>query len=244
LKKLENITLVCFGSRGQYNASIKAIDYSCRLLEFKNVILFSDVSLNIKNKNILNIVIQPFKNVSEWGKFVIFKLYKFIDTDFIFLIHEDGFIVNPEQWEDEFLLYDYIGAPWPKSNDGFSFLSPNGKNVRVGNSVSIRSRKILELPSKLNLDWKEAKFSLFHEDGFLCVQHHETLINKGIKFAPFEIACRFSREKTFSENKNLKPLAFHKWEGANSIYPCFNPIYQFKKKIKKGLSKFTNYKHN
>ena len=26
----------------------------------------------------------------------------------------DGHIVNPHLWTNEFLKYDYIGAPWPK----------------------------------------------------------------------------------------------------------------------------------
>jgi hypothetical protein len=42
------------------------------------------------------------------------------DTEFAILVHEDGFIVNPECWSDEFLKYDYIGAPWPIPNDDFS----------------------------------------------------------------------------------------------------------------------------
>jgi hypothetical protein len=41
-----------------------------------------------------------------------------VDTEFAILVHEDGFIVNPECWSDEF-FYDYIGAPWPIPNDDF-----------------------------------------------------------------------------------------------------------------------------
>ena len=233
--KLDNITLVCFGSRNQYDACIKAIEYSCREISFNSVYLFSDKDLKIADKRIENIVVTTFNSVSEWGKFIIFELYQYIKTPYIFLIHEDGFIVNPNQWRDDFLKYDYIGAPWPKSNDGYSYISPKGKQIRVGNSVSIRSKKILELPSKLKLDWDDAHLSMFHEDGFLCVQHHETLVNNGISFAPYELACHFAREEPLKENINISPLAFHKWKGPNSKFPCFNRFFQFKKKIKRIL---------
>ena len=33
-------------------------------------------------------------------------------------IWTDGFIVHPEMWRDEFLKYDYIGAPWPLPKEG------------------------------------------------------------------------------------------------------------------------------
>ena len=35
------------------------------------------------------------------------------DNDFVMVIQEDGHIVNPNLWDDEFLKYDYIGAPGP-----------------------------------------------------------------------------------------------------------------------------------
>ena len=73
---------------------------------------------------------------------------------------------------------------------------------------------------------------MFHEDGFLCVQHHETLVNNGISFAPYELACHFAR-RPLKENINISPLAFHKWKGNfNSKFPCFNKFFQFKKKVK------------
>ena len=234
---LPNVSLVCFGSNNQYQASLKALEYSSSEIEFGRIIFFLDKLIPTNNNRIMSVQIPTFKNVSEWGEFVVFELYKYITTDYICLIHDDGFIVNPQQWTNDFLKYDYVGAPWPKSKDGYSYISPKGKQIRVGNSVSIRSKKILEIPSKLKLDWKDAHLSLFHEDGFLCVQHHETLVHNGVSFAPFELACKFAREETLNENINLTPFAFHKWKGPNSNFPCFNKTFQFKKKLNKILKK-------
>ena len=70
------------------------------------------------------------------------------------LIHDDGFVVNPDSWQDDFLNYDYIGAPYPLPQDNFSYRDIDGNLIRVGNSVSLRSKKLLDLPIQLDLEWK------------------------------------------------------------------------------------------
>ena len=70
----------------------------------------------------------------------------------------------------------------------------------------MRSKRFLEIPSKINLKWKTAEISNYHEDGFLCVQSRHLLENNGIKFAPFELALKFGREYSFKENLNFNPI--------------------------------------
>ena len=223
---LKNITLVCFAIPGQYRASIKAIQYSIKQINFFQSILFTD-QLQKPIFGIEQVKVPTFTNVYDWGEFVVYQLYKYITTEFVILIHDDGFIVNANKWDDHFLNYDYIGAPWPP------IYKKNNELIRVGNSVSLRSKKILELPSLLNLDWQKAHEVNYHEDGFLCHMHYDLMKKNGIIYAPFEVACKFSREHTLPENINIDPFAFHKWRGKNSHYPCFNRFYQFKKKISK-----------
>lgn len=43
---------------------------------------------------------------------MIKELNKYIETDYVLIVQYDGFILNPKAWMDEFLEYDYIGAPW------------------------------------------------------------------------------------------------------------------------------------
>ena len=43
------------------------------------------------------------------------NLNNYIDSDFVLIIQDDGHIVNPHLWDNEFLNYDYIGAPWPNN---------------------------------------------------------------------------------------------------------------------------------
>jgi hypothetical protein len=159
-------------------------------------------------------------NIDEWNYAAIYELPKHIDTEFCILIHDDGFIVNPTSWREEFLEYDYIGAPWPLPNDDFSYRDIHGNIIRVGNSVSIRSKKLLDLPIKLDLEWKPFH-GYYNEDGFICVNYRHKYIENGCKFADIEIAKYFSHESMIPEIQGIKPFAFHKHKGTNNIYPNY-----------------------
>lgn len=219
--KLDNISLVAVTTNGDEKETIKALNYSSKDIIFKKKILFTD-KVNFKDDKIEFYKINKFLNVSEWGKFIVFELYKYIQTDYIILIHSDGFIVNAKSWDYEFLKYDYIGAPWRIPKDDFSYRDKNGILVRVGNSVSLRSKKLLEMPSKIGLKWENFDRGFEHEDGFICVQNRLDLIQNGIVFPPIDIACKFGREYHLPEHKNIKPFSFHKWYGPNKFYPCFD----------------------
>lgn len=147
-------------------------------------------------------------SIDDWNRKVIYELHNYVQTDFALLIHADGYVVNPDMWRDEFLTYDYVGAPWPLPRDNYSYRTPSGELIRVGNSVSLRSKRIMELPSRLNLPWK-SYYGNTNEDGFLCVHNREILKANGIKYAPLSVAKHFSKEHEIPENKGLETFAFH-----------------------------------
>jgi hypothetical protein len=219
---LPNITLVAVDTTTDVEATSMAIKYSCRDIVFGRVLLISNYNPNPKSKEYDFIKIKAFKNISEWCEFIVFELFKFINTDFIILIHADGFIVNSNKWTNNFLNYDYIGSPWPRSKHPIAFKDSNGNVCRVGNSVSLRSKKILEMPTKLNLGWENFVLNFPHEDGYLCAQHKVLLESHGIKFAPLEVAIHFGRELPIPENRGISPFLFHKWKGENKHFPNFS----------------------
>jgi hypothetical protein len=239
---LPNITLVAVDTTTDVEATSMAIKYSCRDIVFGRVLLISNYNPNPNSKEYDFIKIKAFKNISEWCEFIVFELFKFINTDFIILIHADGFIVNSNKWTNNFLNYDYIGSPWPLSKHPIAFKDSNGNVCRVGNSVSLRSKKILEMPTKLNLRWENFVLNFPHEDGYLCAQHKVLLESNGIKFAPLEVAIHFGRELPIPENRGISPFLFHKWKGENKHFPNFSnqKIYiKLFKFFKKFFSKLT-----
>jgi hypothetical protein len=217
--KLPNVTLIALTSV-RIPETIKALEYSCKNVEFGKVKLASD----IKPENLPDYIIHEYteksSNIDEWNYNIIYNLPKHVDTDFCILIHDNGFVVNSESWKDEFLEYDYIGAPWPLPNDNFSYRDIKGNLIRQGNSVSLRSKKLLDVPNKLNLEWKSFH-GFTNEDGYICVNYRHKYLEEGCKFADIDVAKYFSHESMIPEIQGIKPFAFHNYLGTNNQYPKF-----------------------
>lgn len=189
--KIPQVTLVAYGSHHYIEAQQNALDLSSRYIQWGAV------------KNVLD---DDCTNIDEWNKAIIYKLPKHIQTKFALLIHPDGYVINHDMWTNRWLKYDYIGAPWPMPKDNYSYRDEEGNLVRVGNSVSLRSKKLMDLIAQR--EWK-SYYGNTNEDGFICCHNRRWLESKGCKFAPLEVAKYFSKEHEIEENKNIKTFCFH-----------------------------------
>lgn len=189
---LPDVTLIALTNK-DFEGHKKAIDQSCERIDFGAVKLIWD---------------EKICDINEWNRRVIYDLWRYVETRFAILIHADGYIINPELWNPDWLNYDYIGAPWPIPEDDYSYRTPDGALIRVGNSVSLRSRKLMMLPTALELPW-QAYYGNTNEDGFLCVHNRRILEEKGCHFAPLSVAKYFSKEHEIPENEGLITFAFH-----------------------------------
>jgi hypothetical protein len=216
--ELNNVTLIAV-SDVNIEDTIKALEYSCRDIKFACVKFVSYHKPNYLPSYIDYIPDTPTGNIDNWNYKMVYELGGHVDTEFAMLIHSDGFIVNPDQWRSEFLEYDYIGAPW--SSDNHLLKDINGEQIRVGNSVSIRSKKLMDLPKKIGMEWR-AFNGYTNEDGWICINNRHIFKENGMKFADIDIAKYFAHEAMIPEIVGIKPFAFHRWFGTNSIYPKFN----------------------
>ncbi len=147
---------------------------------FDEKIILTDLLPNqITDRGIKIINIEKINSTKEYSYFMIKKLNDYIKTDFVLIVQWDGFILNPKAWTDDFLKYDYIGAPWWFNDEN-----------NVGNGgFNLRSKKLLKI---LQEDDKISKY--YPEDYQICRTFGPYLKNKGIKFAPEELASKFSIE--------------------------------------------------
>jgi hypothetical protein len=100
-------------------------------------------------------------------------------------IQDDGFIINPHLWTDEFLEYDYIGAPWPA-------LHWCNKN-RVGNGgFVLKSKKFMDIEQTL-------PSTNAHNDVLVTNTYFDYFTYYGCKYAPIELAAKFSLEHAVPE---------------------------------------------
>ena len=168
--------------------------------------------MNKKEAEIIDLVrINKISSIKDYSSFIIYSLYKYIKSSHILIVQWDGYIINPEKWDPNFLKYDYVGAPFiPRENDKNYSRDINGAFYTIGNGgFSLRSKKLLEAPTKFKLK-DNREFTNFNEDGFFSVFHRKFLESKGLIWAPFDIAKKFSIESPLSTNelKDL-PLGFH-----------------------------------
>ena len=190
--KLSNVTLIALtGIDYKTSEHAFAIEKSCEKIEFGAVKL---------------IQLSHIKDIDTWNHAMIYDLPKYVETSHCLVIHDDGYVVNPELWNDEWLSLDFIGAPFPLPKDAYSYRDEMGDLVRVGNSVSLRSKKLLDLVA--TREWKYY-FGNCNEDGFITCHNRKWLESKGCKFASLEQAVHFSKENEIPENTGLKTFAFH-----------------------------------
>ena len=176
-------------------------------MEFNRSILFTHEDIQAEGIDVIKIDKLDYRGYNE---FVAMKMWQYIGTDFVLLAQNDGYITDVSRWDDRFMNYDYIGAPWPVPNDETTYRTPSGQLRRVGNGgFSFRSRRLLRAPVVLGMKFTDMGTGFPHEDGFLCVHYGELLEENGIRFAPIEIAAKFSTEVVVPES--VESFGKHKY---------------------------------
>lgn len=127
--------------------------------------------------------VPPFSNVDEVMTYCWYRLPSYIKTSHALMVQWDSGIVCPAQWNKKFLEYDYIGAPWGWHGDAHE----------VGNGgFSLRSRRLMRYLAK-----RPQEFPLEDpEDDVLCRRYRPSLERSGFRWAPHDLALRFSFERT------------------------------------------------
>lgn len=191
---LPGVTLICLTNK-DFEAHKRAVDKSCEQINFGAVKIIWD---------------EKCISIDEWNRKIVYELWKYVDTSHALLIHADGAVQDPSMWDDEWLELDYIGSPWPLPQDDYSYRDYKGQIHRVGNSVSLRSRKLMELPSKIGMPWRDY-YGFTNEDGFICVHNRHIFERFGCKFGTFEQALKFGKEAPLPENEGLSTFVYHQY---------------------------------
>ncbi|MBR1670236.1 MAG: hypothetical protein IJ695_06005 [Butyrivibrio sp.] len=201
--------------------TIRAMKYSMRGIDFGDVVFITDKKPWYLPKDIRYSHTSRLDNIDKFNYKMTYELADHIKTDFALIVHADGFVIHPEKWQDNFLDYDYIGSPWPLPKNDYEYRDRKGNISRVGNSVSIRSKRLMEYPKKMGVKWEKVYDDSYNEDIFICCYLKNEMEDAGMKWAPVEVAAHFAREHDVPECRGIEPFAFHKWRGANASYPKF-----------------------
>ena len=179
--------------------TINSINNCCKKFPFFDKKIFFtdedgyDKDIKLKNINIIN--------PDSYNNFVINDLYKYIDTDFILIVHYDGTIVNESLWDNKFLDYDYIGAPWPFSNVNM-YTNDNSIHWQGNGGFCLRSRKFLYISSKIGDS--NLRPAGYPEDVYLSIINRKLFELYNCTFAPIDLCKKFSFENKFDENHTIQ----------------------------------------
>jgi len=196
---LNDLTLVCVDGTGTIEENIKSFKsllYSSKDINFSKIKFISSIKPP-ENDNIEFVKINRL-SYSDYSNFIIRDLNDHIDTEYVLIVQNDGFVLNSDLWDDVFLEYDYIGAPWRNIS--------HYSGIRVGNGgFSLRSKKFLEVCKN------KCPSRGFNEDHIVCIENRNIFLENKIKYAPVEVAMRFSLEFPIDECEfNLeKTFGFH-----------------------------------
>jgi len=206
--KIPDVTLIAISSI-KIPETIQALQKCCEKLEFGSVKLLSDKKPADLPENITFELCPKINNIMDFNHYVFRDFGQHISTSHCLMVQFHAWVHRPELWDDNWLQYDYIGAPWPYKDD--AYITRGGEHVRVGNGgFSLRSKKLMDLPGKYNIQLTHDR-GYWNEDGNICVYHRERFLELGIQYAPVEVAALFSHEIDIPENENVLSFGFHRY---------------------------------
>ena len=209
---LPNVTLISivWGDKKYLRLTNNAYKYFGDYFNFKSIKLLVPRSFLSFGKMVSSEIelipcLDEEFSMGKYNEFCIKELVDFFDTDFVMMFQYDGFILNPINWNDMFLEFDYIGAPWWYNDTN-----------NVGNGgFSIRSKRLHTILAKDSNILKMRSFDKSNEDHFICRICGDYLKNDHIiKFAPESVACKFSLEGDFYDPSCL---GFHGEQAFNKF---------------------------
>jgi hypothetical protein len=175
---MENITLVAVDCIHPDKA-ITAIQECTKHFMFGRVLLLSDKDIEVPGGELVKI--PAITSWQGYSQFCVTSLHKYITTPRLLIVQHDGFITNPELWSDEFLEWDYIGAPFQRIRTNF----PVGMN----GGFSLRSLKLMQWTAEI----RRNHFQHFHPEDKAITEFYRCEAEiAGFMFAPVELARTFA----------------------------------------------------
>ncbi len=187
---LSNVTIIVIDNVAQ-DLVFMALRDTLAVVDPGAVFVWTDAPPAFKS---LGVDILPFSGTSirEVNNTLWKEVPKFVKTSHYLWLQWDSWVIAPDAWDNSFLEYDYIGAPWWFRD-----------NRNVGNGgFSLRSTRLGKRLRSANL------FPGQDEDKLICRNWRGNLEEEGFVFAPEDLAYKFSRECTGWE-RTVPSFGFH-----------------------------------
>jgi hypothetical protein len=195
----EDITVVVMHGNGGVDKEVPSLIKSSAALPGSKQLIITNklIDTDIPQK-----LVHSTLNYMDIQDFMVYGLGGYIETDYALIVQSDGWVLNADNWRDEFFDYDYIGGATHAALEGnnyYMWYSWIGKTtnpwVVQNGGFSLRSKKLLDAPVKYGITKKyQENTMLYNEDIQLCCWMRPDLEKVGLKFAPTELSMYFSFE--------------------------------------------------
>jgi hypothetical protein len=178
--KLPDVTLVLIETREHALAHLALLECQ-RKVEFGDVLVFTDQPAQFMRADRRIITVPDWPDKVGWSRCFWYEVPLHVRTSHILGIQWDSWVVEPGMWQDEYLHYDFIGAPW---------WYKDGMNVGNG-GFSLRSTKFARFIRK-----NRAQFPCITalDDDLYCRKYRPSLQEAGFVWAPEPLAADFAFE--------------------------------------------------
>ena len=194
--QLPKVTLVLVETREHALARL-ALEDCLRVAKFGDVLIATDKPAEFEGLDYKPRfhAVEDWPTKEGWARSMWYDVPPLLRTSHMLGIQWDSWIIDPTMWRDEFLDYDFCGAPW---------WYKDGKNV--GNSgFCLKSTRLARFLAK-NRDKFPCDTSV--EDDLLCRKYRPKLEDLGFSWAPEKVAYDFSFEGC-AGNRPTKHFGFH-----------------------------------
>lgn len=173
---LRAVSLVCVETR-RHPLAVQAMQRCMRDAEFAECLLLSP-QVPALPASIRHVRIPDIASVAQYSQFMVKQLGGYFSAGHALVVQWDGFVTDASRWDPRFLDYDYIGAPWLD------------QPIAVGNGgFSLRSRRLVDALREMDT------LQTHPEDHMICGRYRGELESRfGVRFAPLDVARRFSWE--------------------------------------------------
>lgn len=214
----EQLTIVSIHGHTDGSATLPSITRSMRELPGARGLLISPAKPNNLPENIEWKECGSF-DYRGYSTFVMHCLHTYIDTDFCLIVQDDGWVLDGNNWRDDYYTYDYIGGITHAGlvgntlHLGFEWVNHKDPILVLNGGFSLRSKRLLEAPSKYGIvQTYSEEIHIWNEDiQFSCLKRgvFESL---GFKYAPNSVAKYFSMEHIapkFHDDMDFSKLLGH-----------------------------------
>lgn len=215
--QLPTVTLMCIDCVNA-NRAVNVLEHCKKLCDFGAVKLLT--SIPIQYEHIVNIM--PLNSLIAYSIFMLTKVNQYIETERVLIVQRDGWILNPQSFNPEWLQLDYIGPLFVQ----YDHVGSGG--------FSLRSKRLMDYSASIMPHWDgtqkhadEIQATLgFYEDGVICLSKRF----KQFKISSLQQAAIFAA----GGNRNPKyyqpyPFGYHgTWQNIDHKTGFVSPVCEHK----------------